>query len=513
MVFTEGEIASFLVFGLDAFLSVLLLAYTYTVSKPPPPSSLQPHYVVAPFGIITHLLKVAVCMSITRIVVGVVFVYLPAPGPDIASHVIGITSNNIVSTILNLITLIIPALLIFSNRVLQPPFLNILMQSIRSKLADVRVNKISVASAKYGSYSAALGREFPSSTLDICDEYGSPACPAPIFDLLRNMIGSGVEGSRFSVHVAPTTQLPLQSNEYDLSFSFMPLRDVKKGDHQRAINEMARVLKPGGMLVMTAYSWGLKPIQNLLTNAGLEHVEVERYFRTFPPFSIVYGIKRHGVDTLQSPSYANNNASYSIQSDVRADNSYERFVDSDSTSIPLLSHVAGTDKTPPPPPKHSVLLIPRIIIITIFIGILLIVDFLFFKVWNTFSVPTFLIESERINVNVLGGAILFFGISVFEIWAGMQNLCTVDVGSEDKASFGEVFKFFLKAGILGSIFVSVFVSFFFFAPSLAVSSLCYKVPSLQGFQSILSVGAYFIVLYFTIKITGKVMEMREKAKK
>ena len=82
-------------------------------------------------------------------------------------------------------------------------------------------------------------------------------------------------------HVLNIAKLPFNDNSYDCVYSISVLEHMEKGDDEDAIREMARVLKPGGRMLVTVdfspikiprVSYDAKDIERLINISGLEQI-------------------------------------------------------------------------------------------------------------------------------------------------------------------------------------------------------------------------------------------------
>jgi len=188
---------------------------------------------------------------------------------------------------------------------------------ILEELSNKKIeNKKSYASAfiKY------LSKEFKikGKVLDIGSGRGE--YKKPFEDAGLRYTGVDAEPEKDFIYQSDITKdIPFQDDSFDLVFMRYVIEHIEKGTNTtNTINEIKRVLKPGGMIVIITSDWTLKyktfydtfdhispytkmSIQRLLEYSGIktilcrDYINIPFIWRYFPIISFKYKVKRNGI--------------------------------------------------------------------------------------------------------------------------------------------------------------------------------------------------------------------------
>jgi len=108
---------------------------------------------------------------------------------------------------------------------------------------------------------------------------------------LKNCSLEGVE-DRVEVMTADMREIPFDDGIFNVVMSAMAVHNIKKNDERRkALNELARVLKPGGTLIILDFRFNREYLQ-VLKDLGWQDVELsEKNYQMMPPVRVLKGVK------------------------------------------------------------------------------------------------------------------------------------------------------------------------------------------------------------------------------
>ncbi|MCC3375220.1 class I SAM-dependent methyltransferase [Cohnella sp. REN36] len=97
---------------------------------------------------------------------------------------------------------------------------------------------------------------------------------------------------RITIVHADARQMPFEAHTFDVVVSSLALHNIPhEAERKRAIEEIARVLKPGGKVALLDFRYA-DAYARALTEAGFKEVAVSRrHLQMFPPVRIVTGLR------------------------------------------------------------------------------------------------------------------------------------------------------------------------------------------------------------------------------
>lgn len=143
-----------------------------------------------------------------------------------------------------------------------------------------------------GLFSTLLAKRLPSGRVTGIDIWqGKDQSGNSLLRAQKNALLEGVE-NRVEFQTADMRKIPFPDDSFDLVVSSLVIHNLSlKEDRLLALSEMARVLKPSGMLVIVDFRNTSEYVQ-ALESLGWKDIQLtKRSFQIFPPVRVVVGKK------------------------------------------------------------------------------------------------------------------------------------------------------------------------------------------------------------------------------